>query len=347
MTRDIGVRGNLSLLGAAVLFIGTVALAARPQEAPPTSPPPSKPAPSDDAATASKIVAGPVLLTVVNAEIAPMKPTGEPWHPPGSKIAGNAISAIAAAGTTALLGLPGAVQFIAGAAFMKGDDPRRVPARSGPAPFVRLSWNNERIVTPAQWNTVLPSWEYRMIIDPPADGLVTLTVIDLDFDGDRFIDDPIGTLLVEPEKFRQRGVLELGPFGALKSITFVVAPCTDDLKTETKGIVIDGTKAWTKTGVNVVAGQTVTITATGGVAANGRESCGPEGFPLPRWRNYSLLKESPHCGLVGRLGEDGPPVFVGRGGTYKMTGSGEFYFGPNDRDLGNNKGEFKVDISVR
>ena len=317
------------------------------QQAPPASPPVAKPAQDAAPTSTPNAIAGPVLLTVVNAEIAPTKPTGEPWHPPTSKVADSAIEAIVAAGTTALLGLPGTVQIIAGAGFLKGADPRRNPSRTGPAPFVRLSWGNERVVTPSQWNTVLPSWEYRMLINPPAEGFVTLTVIDLDYVGDRFVDDPIGTLLVEPEKLRQKGILKLGPFGAVKSITLLLAPYTDDLKSEKKGIAVDGAKAWTASSVNVVAGQVVTITPSGSVAPNGKEYFGPEGVPLPRWRHYSRLPDSPHGGLIGRLGEEGPPVFVGSGGTFRMAGTGELFFGPNDKDLGNNKGEFKVDISVR
>lgn len=67
-----------------------------------------------------------------------------------------------------------------------------------------------------------------MVIDPPAEAPMTLTVLDLDSEAGHAIDDPIGTLLVEPEKFRQKGILKLGPFGAVKSITFIVAPYSDD-----------------------------------------------------------------------------------------------------------------------
>jgi hypothetical protein len=40
-------------------------------------------------------------------------------------------------------------------------------------------------------------------------------------------------------------------------------------------------------------------------------------------------------------------VFVGASGTFKAIGTGEIEFGPNDTDLGNNRGQFEVDVSVQ
>lgn len=81
--------------------------------------------------------------------------------------------------------------------------------------------------------------------------------------------------------------------------------------------------------------------------SSGLDACGPEGFPLPRWRGYSRLPDAPHCGLPVRIGESGRPVFVGPSGTFKAAGAGELWFGPNDTDFGNNRGRFDVDVSVR
>jgi hypothetical protein len=297
-------------------------------------------------ATRPPVLSGPILLTVVNGEVEGKKPTGETWDPPSPQ--GNRdLDAAVVGGIGVLLGVPPFVSHIASAAVADGNSRPDVLTGTSPDPFVRLSWDDERAVTPIQPKTVLPSWEYRMVVDPPRDGTVTLTVIDADGKDGRLVEDPIGTLLVPAEKFRTEGILTLGPFGAMKTITFTVASYSkQSLDAVKKGVVVDGNVAWSPSGVHVVAGQQVTIAATGKVSANGREFTGPEGFPPPRWATYSRVHNTPHCGLLVKIGLNGPAHFVGAGGTFVVAGSGELMFGPNDSDVGNNTGHFEVDLKV-
>jgi hypothetical protein len=297
-------------------------------------------------ATRPPVLSGPILLTVVNGEVEPKKPTGETWDP--SAPHGNKeLDAAVVGGIVSLLGVPPIVTHIASAAVADGNTAPDVLTGTSPDPFVRLSWGEERAVTPIQLKTVLPSWEYRMVVDPPRDGTVTLTVIDADGKDGRLVEDPIGTLLVPAERFRTEGILTLGPFGAMKSITFTVASyATQKLDAEKTGVVVDGNVAWSPSGVHVVAGQQLTIAARGKVSANGREFTGPEGFPVPRWATFSRVHGTPHCGLLVKIGLNGPAHFVGAGGTFTAAGSGELIFGPNDSDVGNNTGHFEVDLKV-
>lgn len=341
----IAVRLREAVVGVSLMVVGAMSSCSKPDSVhgAPVTKPPTAPVES------AKLLAGPVLLTVVNAEIEPKRPTGETWHSPSAKKGDDALLGLAAKWALTAEGVPGPLATILGSAFTQGTSPDPTRDRTGPAPYVRISWANERVVTPTQWNTVLPSWEYRLVIDPPSEGPMTLTVIDLDGNAGQAVDDPIGTLLVDPEKFRRKGILTLGPFGAVKSITLVVAPFSEaDFRSEKKGIRVDGRTPWTGSGVTVIAGQSITISATGQVTPTvGQVSCGPEGFALPRWRGYSWQPDSPHCGLLARIGESLKLTYVGAGGTFRAAGSGELYFGPNDKDLGNNKGEFDVDVSVK
>ena len=105
-------------------------------------------------------------------------------------------------------------------------------------------------------------------------------------------------------------------------------------------IIVDGKKTWTDTGIDVVKGQKISITATGTVYANATVSGGPEGiFNRPDWDTYCVIKGKPHVGLIMKIG-NGPAVFVGKALNYTAPLSGRIYLGVNDKDVGNNKGEF-------
>src|SRR5688572_10642252 len=87
---------------------------------------------------------GAMLITVVSAEIEPMKPNGDAWEPEemGDD---TALFGLLAIGTAALLGLPPVVgELAAGALAAAEAPPSLLPA---PDPFVRLSLGSERFAT--------------------------------------------------------------------------------------------------------------------------------------------------------------------------------------------------------
>jgi hypothetical protein len=114
------------------------------------------------------------------------------------------------------------------------------------------------------------------------------------------------------------------------------------------GITVPADQTWTDTGVRVAVGQELQITARGTVHAGPALSCGPEGFAnRPDWDRYSVISGAPHIALIGRIGSDGEPFYVGASYTGRADRSGTLYFGVNDRDAANNRGSYAATIEVR
>lgn len=103
---------------------------------------------------------------------------------------------------------------------------------------------------------------------------------------------------------------------------------------------------WTETGIQLQAGQQLTLTATGELKG-GELSFGPEGTSEhPEWARYSLVPEWPHLALIGKVGEDGSPFLVGRSYSGTVIRGGQLYLGVNDLDAENNDGSFTVIVTV-
>jgi hypothetical protein len=101
------------------------------------------------------------------------------------------------------------------------------------------------------------------------------------------------------------------------------------------------------TGLVVMAGRYVTVTATGTVCPGTGYCLGPDGYP-PVDTTHSdyggfVLPGAPAYGLVGRVG-DGPWVQVGSGPT-NVSGSGDLVFAVNDDWFPDNTGSFTVTVT--
>ncbi|NWG00489.1 MAG: hypothetical protein HXY19_06060 [Thermoanaerobaculaceae bacterium] len=113
-------------------------------------------------------------------------------------------------------------------------------------------------------------------------------------------------------------------------------------------VAVAADRVWTDSGLDVTKGREITIEAEGKVWANPTLSYGPEGESRrPEWKQYSVIAEAPHLGLIAKIGEDGAPFFLGRSYQARLATSGRLYLGVNDKDTANNKGEFTVKVTVR
>jgi arylsulfatase A-like enzyme len=126
-------------------------------------------------------------------------------------------------------------------------------------------------------------------------------------------------------------------------------------------IAVSARQVWTDAGVDVVAGQPLTLTASGRIVAcqPGRleqdvlRDVGPEGtylfsdnvadrdFPLPAAGGGP----APCYGLIARIG-DGPPLFVGGDRSWIADRTGPLQLGINDFDVSDNDGQFVVRIDM-
>jgi len=114
-------------------------------------------------------------------------------------------------------------------------------------------------------------------------------------------------------------------------------------------LVVDSTVRWTDTGINVRAGQFLTIRAEGTVqmSSDPNDVADPWGARSGRRAPNSPDPNMPAGGLVAMI-SGSTPVFVGnRTDTrLRMPASGRLYLTVNDDHLNDNRGEFRVTITV-
>jgi len=127
-------------------------------------------------------------------------------------------------------------------------------------------------------------------------------------------------------------------------------------------VSVPGNQLWTDAGVALVAGETVTMTASGSIYVGGRipawENVTPSGVPLPQ---CGVGKQSPFpaanlaCfSLMGAISGAGTPAScssvtcfeVGDSVTFTAAVSGELYLGVNDNGVGNNTGKWTAVATV-
>ena len=115
-------------------------------------------------------------------------------------------------------------------------------------------------------------------------------------------------------------------------------------------LTVPSEKAWTDTGIDLLAGDTLRITAEGTINYTTTKTCGPDGGK-PEWGD--LLKALPvndvgRGALVGLVGESGTAKAFLVGSKFEGTvgANGRLFLGMNDDKLENNKGSFKVRVEI-
>ena len=115
-------------------------------------------------------------------------------------------------------------------------------------------------------------------------------------------------------------------------------------------LTVPSEKAWTDTGIDLLAGDTLRITAEGTINYTTTKTCGPDGGKRD-WGD--LLKALPvndvgRGALVGLVGESGTAKAFLVGSKFEGTvgANGRLFLGMNDDKLENNKGSFKVRVEI-
>ena len=111
-------------------------------------------------------------------------------------------------------------------------------------------------------------------------------------------------------------------------------------------VYVDADQRWTDTGIDVQAGQVIAVDAQGTIqmSAGGNDSATPAGSR--RRAAEAPVREGPAGGLIGRVG-NGPASFLGARGTMRAQTSGRLFLSVNDDYLGDNTGEYRVNVTVR
>lgn len=135
---------------------------------------------------------------------------------------------------------------------------------------------------------------------------------------------------------------------------------TQAQESEGSRVSVFGTVGWTDSGIDVVEGEPISITATGRVVVRQSDRWGqkfeaavnPEGtflvhdgiqdqhFPLPSGNRGP----APCFCLMGRIGERGEPFFVGKSKSWTAPASGRLQLAVNDFDPSDSEGAFHAQV---
>jgi hypothetical protein len=117
-----------------------------------------------------------------------------------------------------------------------------------------------------------------------------------------------------------------------------------------KTVNVSGQVPWTDTGIVLQANDDVSITATGTVfpnTGNRALAATPDGVPNhPEVRQFNVVPNTDHSGLIGRVGDAGTPFVVGHAAHIHASTAGTLFLGINDVGLDNNDGAFAATITV-
>jgi Ca2+-binding EF-hand superfamily protein len=134
--------------------------------------------------------------------------------------------------------------------------------------------------------------------------------------------------------------------GVLNRAEFVRAGATaGTAATAGQTVAVAADRQWSDTGINVRAGETITINADGRIrlARDSRDFVTAAGAET-RVAD-ATMPNAPIGGLVARFG-DSAPVFVGQSRTFRAPRAGRLYLGVNDSYFDDNTGQFNARVDV-
>lgn len=111
---------------------------------------------------------------------------------------------------------------------------------------------------------------------------------------------------------------------------------------------VNAQNRWTDSRLDVRAGETVTLDATGSIqmSDNAQDTATPAGSSTGRRAPDAPILNQLAGALLARIDDYGP-IFVGGRRSFTAPVSGRLYFGVNDDHLPDNRGEFVVNVQVR
>jgi hypothetical protein len=110
------------------------------------------------------------------------------------------------------------------------------------------------------------------------------------------------------------------------------------------GLSVPATQRWTNTGLFVQQGQMVRFNASGRIvlSGDGNDTAQPAGSG--RMAPGAPMGNIPAGALIGRIGNGAPFAIGNQTQGLPMPNSGQLFLGVNDDNLGDNQGEFRVEI---
>ncbi len=106
-------------------------------------------------------------------------------------------------------------------------------------------------------------------------------------------------------------------------------------------------RGWQSTGIQLAKGDLYSVRAQGTwLYSPYAGPNGPEGHRRYQSPAFYPLPNAPGGALIGRVGEDGKPFYVGRGTSGRADSNGLLYLRIDDDLLGDNQGVLTIDVTV-
>jgi hypothetical protein len=117
---------------------------------------------------------------------------------------------------------------------------------------------------------------------------------------------------------------------------------------QTQTFAVPASECWVRTGINVVAGERVSFSASGEIQLSGdrRDVAGPAGSRTGRMARVAPMPDTLLGALIGRIDNRRPFSIEDQTQAISMPATGELWIGVNDNPCGDNRGEFTVRISA-
>jgi Ca2+-binding EF-hand superfamily protein len=116
--------------------------------------------------------------------------------------------------------------------------------------------------------------------------------------------------------------------------------------TSGRTVVVASTERWVDTGLDVRAGDTISLQASGSVTLSGNAADTARPAGAARRAPDAPVQNQPAGALIAKIG-DSAPIFVGDRQTITANTAGRLYLGVNDDHLLDNSGQFRVTLQRR
>jgi hypothetical protein len=210
-------------------------------------------------------------------------------------------------------------------------------------PMVLVQAGDRVFRSPLRAGQFHPVWQFPLLVTVMPTDELRITIVD--WDGPSAY-DVLGETTVTGAILTSGKPIDLPRFGSVERLAIRVADAPAGV---THRVAVPGRPTWTETGIPVIAGQEVTILATGRVCSKGDDKAycaGPEGQVNPsESSNVKGFEKRGHGVLVGAVGD--VRFVVGRERRFVAPSSGPLLLGVNDTDANNNKGEFEAAVTLR
>jgi hypothetical protein len=123
-------------------------------------------------------------------------------------------------------------------------------------------------------------------------------------------------------------------------------PDGEDVEQTEFTLDVQASHSWSDTGVDLERGEMFSVLASGTIDF-GSNNTGPEGYGPADYDQYNVVSCTDHAALIGRIGQDGEPFFLGAEAVSVATDAGRLYLGPNDSNTGDNSGAYAVRLTTR